>query len=93
MLKKYWISMCVFGVMALFLCMANPVQAQDQERININTAPVEVLQELKGIGPTIAARIVTYRQEHPFQSTEEIMEVKGIGPATFDDIKDQITVE
>jgi competence ComEA-like helix-hairpin-helix protein len=63
-------------------------------KININTADSATLQQLYRIGPATAAKIIAYREEHgPFRSIEQIMEVKGIGPATFDRIKDQITVE
>jgi competence protein ComEA len=62
--------------------------------ININTASVEALDALPGVGPAIARRIVDYRSEHgPFATIEDIMNVKGIGPATFDKMKDEISTE
>jgi competence protein ComEA len=62
-------------------------------KININTGTAAELDTLPGIGPAIAQRIIDYRTEHgPFQTIEGIMNVKGIGPATFDKIKDLITV-
>jgi len=63
--------------------------------ININTASAATLDEcLSGVGPSIAQRIVEYREAHGgFRSIEEIQEVRGIGPKTFGKIKDQITVE
>lgn len=65
----------------------------DGELININTATLEELDGLPGIGPTIAQRIIDYRTENgAFSTIDEIMEVSGIGPATFDEIKDLITV-
>ncbi|RMF30536.1 MAG: hypothetical protein D6759_11800 [Chloroflexi bacterium] len=61
--------------------------------VNINTAPVEELQTLPRIGPTIAQRIVAYREENgPFERPEDLMKVKGIGPTTFEALRDQITV-
>jgi competence protein ComEA len=61
--------------------------------ININTASVEELDALPGIGPTTAQNIVDYRTQHgPFQHIEDIMNVPGIGPATFDSIQNLITV-
>ncbi len=63
------------------------------ERININTASQAELETLPGIGAVIAQRIIAYRTEHgPFQSIEEIQNVPGIGPKTFEKIKDLITV-
>lgn len=64
-----------------------------EELININTASLEELDSLPGIGPSIAQRIIDYREENgPFQVIDDIMNVSGIGPSTFDQIKDLITV-
>jgi competence protein ComEA len=61
--------------------------------ININTATQAELETLPRIGPAIAQRIIEYRTANgPFTSIEQIMNVKGIGPATFAQIKDLITV-
>ena len=69
------------------------VQQAAFSAVNINTAPVEALQELPGIGPALAARVVAYRQEHgPFKSVAEIKQVKGIGDALFEKLKDRLTL-
>lgn len=61
--------------------------------ININTGTLADLDTLPGIGPAIAQRIIDYREANgPFAAIEDIMNVSGIGPATFDKIKDRITV-
>ncbi len=63
------------------------------ELININTASLDELDSLPGIGATLAQRIIDYRNENgPFTSIEEIMDVSGVGPSTFENIKDLITV-
>lgn len=71
------------------------VMAQDEssQRVSINTADEWLLDALPGIGETIAARIVAHRSEQgPFMSPEEIKQVKGISDATYEKIKDLITV-
>ena len=61
--------------------------------VNINTASVDELQELQGVGPATAQAIADYRTEHgPFTAIEGIMDVPGIGDAKFAAIKDSITV-
>lgn len=62
--------------------------------ININTATLEQLDQLPGIGPAIAQRIIDYREgSGGFTSVEQVTEVSGIGEATFNKIKDLISVE
>lgn len=58
--------------------------------ISLNSATSEELQTLPGIGPSIAQRIIDYRQENTFQTLEQIKDVKGIGEALFNKIKDKI---
>jgi competence protein ComEA len=66
---------------------------QKGDKVNINTATAEELDTLPGVGPSIAQRIIDYRTTHgPFQSIEDIKKVKGIGDATFEELKDKITV-
>ncbi len=64
------------------------------DRININTATAEELDTLPGIGPSTAQAIVDYRRQFgDFQRTDEITKVSGIGSATYDRVKDLITVD
>lgn len=59
---------------------------------NINTAGIEELSELKGIGPSTAQKIVQYRKEHKFDKTEDLMKVKGIGQKKYNSIKKELSV-
>lgn len=61
-------------------------------KININTADAEELDRLKGIGEKTAEAIIEYREETPFKSIEDIMNVKGIGEKKFEEIKNDICV-
>jgi len=70
-----------------------PTQGQPTSKININTASQIELESLSGIGPVIAKAVIQYRLENgPFKEIEEIQEVSGIGPVTFEKIKPLITV-
>jgi competence protein ComEA len=70
------------------------VYAGDPVKININTASAEELTRLQGVGPKYAARIIEYREQNgPFAAPEDIMKIKGIGPATYEKNKELIVVE
>lgn len=67
-----------------------PVEAK---RVNLNTATLEELDALPGVGPSTAKNIIAYREAHGgFAAPEEIMNVKRIGEKTFDKLKAHITV-
>ncbi len=62
--------------------------------VDINTASAEELAEaLQGVGPSKAEAIVAYRKQNgPFRSVDELVEVKGIGEATVEANRDRLTV-
>lgn len=61
--------------------------------VNINTATQAELESLPGIGPSKAAAIIAYRQEHgPFARPEDLQDVSGIGPKTWEGLADKVTV-
>jgi competence protein ComEA len=61
-------------------------------KINLNTASLEQLDSLPGIGPVYAQRIIEYRKKKQFSSLEEVMEIQGIGEKTYEKMKDLITI-
>ncbi|WP_346426245.1 helix-hairpin-helix domain-containing protein [Actinobaculum sp. 313] len=68
-------------------------QAGGSGLVNINTATASELQELPGIGPVLADAIVAWREENGgFSAPEELMEVSGIGQATFEKLRDHVVV-
>lgn len=65
----------------------------EDKRVNLNTATLEELDALPGVGPSTAKNIIAYREAHGgFAAPEEIMNVKRIGEKTFDKLKAHITV-
>jgi competence protein ComEA len=61
--------------------------------ININTASSSQLESLPGIGPVTAGKIIQYRERYgTFESIEDLMDISGIGPKKFEQIKDLIDV-
>ncbi|NQW23783.1 MAG: helix-hairpin-helix domain-containing protein [SAR202 cluster bacterium] len=68
-------------------------QVQNGGLIDLNLASVELLDTLPGIGPSLANAIVSYRENvRPFQSIAEIQEVPKIGPVTYQNMRDLVTV-
>jgi len=62
-------------------------------KVNLNTASIEQLTTLPGVGPKLAARIVEYRQKSgTFRSTQELMNVKGVGEKNFVKIEAWLSV-
>ena len=63
------------------------------QKVNLNTAETLLLEALPGIGEVLAQRIIDYRSENgPFQQIDDLTKVEGIGPVTFENLKDKITV-
>ncbi len=60
--------------------------------VNINTATLDELKALKGVGETKAQAILEYRKDQNFTSIDEIKKVKGIGDKLFQQIKNDIVI-
>ena len=75
--------------------VASAARVDGVERlVDINAAsPIELAEALPGIGPVLSERIVAYREANgPFARTDQIMGVRGIGPATYERLRPLITV-
>ncbi len=66
----------------------------DARKVDLNTASVEELVRLPGIGEVLAGRIVAYRETHGrFASVDELAAVSGIGPVVLEGIRELVTIE
>lgn len=81
-------------VLAAFSTAAVAADGAPSGVVNINNAGVEQLSLLPRIGKTAAQRIIDYRTEHgPFAKPSDLMQVKGIGAKTFENLSRYIAVE
>ena len=70
---------------------AGPAGSLPGERVHLNSATLEQLDELPGIGPVTAQKILDYRTEHgAFGSVDELDAVSGIGPARLEELRDLV---
>lgn len=80
---KIWL-LAMIGAMAIFIS----TPAWSGGTVNVNTATVEQLQAVNGIGPKLAAAIVDYRNAHgQFESVDALTKVKGIGAKKLERIR------
>jgi comEA protein len=69
------------------------LKLKEAKQVNINTATQEELERLPEVGPSLAREIIKYRTEHgTFDSASDLEKVPGIGPKTFDLLKEYIKV-
>jgi comEA protein len=87
------VILCLGLVMSPALASAQKAKAASVEKVNLNTATLEQLQTLPGIGPSTAKGIIEHRTKiGKFTKIEEILNVKGIGEKKFQKIKDRLIV-
>ncbi|MBS1806878.1 MAG: helix-hairpin-helix domain-containing protein [Acidobacteria bacterium] len=81
-----------FGLLIFAFCLLlSPTWAQ--ERINLNTAPVEELMRLPYVGQTVARRILEHRQKHgPFKRPQDIIIIKGLSTKRYREIAHLIRI-
>jgi len=90
-LKRTMVLLVVVGFILGFC--GNVGAADDTGKININTATVEELTQLKGIGEKTAEKIIQFREEHGlFKNVADLEQVKGIGPKILADNLDKLTI-
>jgi competence protein ComEA len=80
-------ALAVALAFAVLPSLALAAKAAPAGKVNVNTASVEQLATLPGVGPKLAARIVEYRQKTPFKALPEVMNVKGIGEKNFEKLQ------
>lgn len=86
-------------LVAVMIAVALPAIAAKGDKkqlagtVNINTATVQELSMLPGVGKSKAEAIVAYRQTSPFKSPSEITKVKGIGQKMFERIQQNVTID
>lgn len=87
-------NICNIEVIEVNNCIENNnITSKNEDLININTASLEELQTLSGIGESKAKNIIEYRSTNgQFKSIEELKNISGIGDSLFEKIKDNITV-
>ena len=81
------------GIDNIELLVAQPAEENEEQKININTAPAWLLEALPGIGEVRAQAIIDYRRQNGlFKNIADLLMVDGIGQGTLDSFKDLITV-
>ncbi|MCK4536329.1 MAG: helix-hairpin-helix domain-containing protein [Desulfuromonadales bacterium] len=100
-MKKLFVAFVLACCVIVSGFAVGPVLAADQVAaadvagvVNLNQANVSELQELPGVGPALAERILAYREaQGPFRSVDQLTEVKGIGARKLEKIRGSVTLK
>ena len=96
MIRSIFQASCLAVAICLGLASLTPgpaLASGTDSKVDLNRASLEELQTLPGIGPSLAARIVDYREKHgPFQRVEDLMNVRGIGEKSFLKLRERVTI-
>jgi len=102
-MKKTRMSLTMVVLVAIGFMLVAVAGAQDKGMkktkqntaiVNLNTATAEELEQVKGIGPKLAEKIIEYRKTNgPFKRAEDIVKVQGIGTKFWEANKDRFVVE
>jgi competence protein ComEA len=89
-----WALILFLGLaLAPSMALAQKAKAPGGDKVNLNTASVEQLQTLPGVGPAMAKKIVEHRTKSgKFTKVEEILNIQGIGEKKFQKMKDRLVV-
>ena len=92
-MKRKSMAVLTIVTVALLMSWVVPALSADLQKVNINTANLEELMTLDGIGQAVAERILSFRDKNgPFQKPEDVMMVKGIGEKIFEANKSKIVI-
>lgn len=96
---KYIEKECICPKIENDACIDNVIDnkpdtnTSNEQKVSLNSATIDELMQLSGIGEVKAKAIIAYREENGgFKSIEELLEVNGIGESTFNKIKDQLSL-
>jgi competence ComEA-like helix-hairpin-helix protein len=94
--RRHSITHVSFAILALALAMVSPALAKKKppaHPINLNTAGATELQQVPGIGPSTAQKILDTRKSYgAFKSVDDLLAIKGIGPKKLEKMRKYLTV-
>ena len=92
-MQKRLMAVLTIVTVALMMTWVVPALAADLQKVNLNSATLEELMTLDGIGQKVAERILDFREKNgPFQKPEDLMMVKGVGEKIFEANRSTIVV-